>query len=243
MALVARFEAWVRGVLEGRLGALLGARLEPVDIARQLAAYMDAHLTLGSATRYAPNAYRVHLAPRAMQAFSSYQQALADELAASAVAHAQSSGYRFLGRVRVTILADVSLPAHRIRFEADMIDRAALTGDSAGATTPLVLGASSGAGPLPMALVWHDRRFALPTQADAVVTLGRALDNDIILAPATVSRHHARLVPRGGVWLVEDLSSAHGTSVNGRPVATGLIRPGDVLALGGERLVVALESP
>lgn len=241
MAPVARFEAFVRGMLEGRLGAWLGARLEPVDIARQLSAYIDGHLTLGSATRYAPNAFRIYLSPRALQSFSAFQQALADELAASAVAHAQASGYRFLGRVRVVLLEDPSLPAHRIRFEADVVDRAALTGESAGTTTPLVLGPAIAGGPLPMALVWRDRRIALPTDADAVVTLGRALDNDIILATATVSRHHARLVPRGGVWLVEDLASTHGTSVNGRAVTTGLLRPGDVLALGGEHLTVAAE--
>lgn len=232
----------MRGVLEGRLGAWLGARLEPVDITRQLATYMDGHLTLGSASRYAPNAYRVYLAPRAMAAFSTFRQALADELAAGAVAHAQASGYRFLGRVRVGLHEDDTLAAHRVRIEADVIDRAALTGSDQGATSPITLPPAGDGAPGPMALVWNDRRFGLPTSRDAVVGIGRALDNDVILGAATVSRHHARLTPRGGAWLIEDLGSAYGTAVNGRRITTALVRPGDRIEVGGEPLILAADA-
>lgn len=232
----------MRGVLEGRLGSWLGARLEPVDITRQLAAYMDGHLTLGSASRYAPNAYRVYLAPRAMAAFSTFRQALADELAAGAVAHAQASGYRFLGRVRVGLLEDDSLAPHRVRIEADLVDRAALAGSDHGATSPITLPPAADGTPAPMALVWNDRRFGLPARSDAVVGIGRALDNAVILGAPTVSRHHARLTPRGGAWLIEDLGSAHGTAVNGRRITTALVRPGDRIEVGGERLFLAAEE-
>lgn len=242
MRRIARFEAWVRGMLEGHLGAWLGARLEPVDITRQLTTYMDSHLTLGSASRYAPNAYRVYLAPRAMAAFQAFRQALADELAAGAVAHAQVSGYRFLGRVRVALQEDESLAAHRVRIEADVIDRAALTGTDHGATSALTVAAATDHEPAAMALVWLDRRFALPVDREAVVGIGRALDNAVILGAETVSRHHARLTPRGGAWLLEDLGSTHGTAVNGRRVTTALVRAGDRIEIGGERLVLAADG-
>lgn len=237
MAPVARFEAWVRSVLEGRLGTWLGARLEPVDIARQLAAFMDAHLTVGSTSRYAPNSYRVYLAPRVMAGFSGYRQALADELAAGAVAHAQASGYRFLGRVRVALFADERLPAHRLRFEADVVDRAALTGGDLGATSPLAI-APGGDGPPPADLVGAHGRHRLPSDDGGALAIGRALDNDVILGAASVSRHHARIVARGGAWLVEDLGSTHGTAVNGRRIERALVRPGDELVIGAERLRV-----
>ncbi len=244
MAPIARFEAWVRGVVEGRLGTWLGARLQPVDIARQLAAFMDGHLTVGSASRYAPNSFRVYLAPRVMAGFSGYRQALADELAAGAVAHAQASGYRFLGRVRVALLADERLPAHRVRVEADVVDRDAMTGGDLGVTTPLAVPPAApapDAGPPAAQLVGAHGRRALPRADGDVLRIGRALDNDVILSNASVSRHHARLTARGGAWLVEDLGSRHGTVVNGRRVERALLRPGDELVVGAERLRIEVE--
>lgn len=43
------------------------------------------------------------------------------------------------------------------------------------------------------------------------VTLGRAEDCTIVLSDDYVSGHHARLVPRGQEWLVEDTGSTNGT--------------------------------
>jgi pSer/pThr/pTyr-binding forkhead associated (FHA) protein len=45
----------------------------------------------------------------------------------------------------------------------------------------------------------------------APVTLGRAQDSTIVLDDDYVSTHHARLFPRDGQWLVEDLGSTNGT--------------------------------
>jgi ABC transport system ATP-binding/permease protein len=55
----------------------------------------------------------------------------------------------------------------------------------------------------------------------------------VILDDASVSRHHARLTPRGRYWVLEDLDSSHGVFVNGRRVAASLLRPGDQVRIGG----------
>jgi hypothetical protein len=50
----------------------------------------------------------------------------------------------------------------------------------------------------------------------------------------TVSRRHARVELRGGVWYAEDLSSTNGTWINGRRAEAGQpcpIKPGDTVAL------------
>jgi pSer/pThr/pTyr-binding forkhead associated (FHA) protein len=46
---------------------------------------------------------------------------------------------------------------------------------------------------------------------DAPVTIGRAPDSTLVLTDDYASSHHARLVPRDGQWLVEDLGSTNGT--------------------------------
>jgi pSer/pThr/pTyr-binding forkhead associated (FHA) protein len=47
--------------------------------------------------------------------------------------------------------------------------------------------------------------------ADAPVTLGRSQDSTIVLDDDYVSSRHARVFPRDGQWLVEDMGSTNGT--------------------------------
>jgi len=47
--------------------------------------------------------------------------------------------------------------------------------------------------------------------ADAPVTIGRAPESTLVLTDDYASSHHARLVPRDGQWLIEDLGSTNGT--------------------------------
>lgn len=63
-------------------------------------------------------------------------------------------------------------------------------------------------------------------------TIGRAPDNDVVLDHPTVSNHHARLSWRAGSLLVEDLSSANGTFVDGERITTARTRPGAELKIG-----------
>ena len=51
------------------------------------------------------------------------------------------------------------------------------------------------------------------------VTVGRVRGNDVVLPKGNVSKHHCRLIVRGGETLVEDLRSTNGTYVNGRKIA------------------------
>lgn len=68
--------------------------------------------------------------------------------------------------------------------------------------------------------------------------LGRAVDCEVVLDDLTVSRRHARLLFRDGAWVLHDLGSTNGTTVNGTRVTRCQLRPGDQLALGQHRLVV-----
>ena len=75
-----------------------------------------------------------------------------------------------------------------------------------------------------------------------VITIGRAVDNEIRLSHTLVSRHHCR-VEHGaeGCWLL-DLGSSNGTLVNGERVMRRLLVDGDQIAIGKVRLIVHLEE-
>jgi hypothetical protein len=62
--------------------------------------------------------------------------------------------------------------------------------------------------------------------------IGRDPDCDVRLGDITVSRRHARLVFRDGAWMIQDLASRNGVTVNGTPVGRCQLRPGDRLGLG-----------
>ncbi|MCU0682461.1 MAG: FHA domain-containing protein [Polyangiaceae bacterium] len=68
-------------------------------------------------------------------------------------------------------------------------------------------------------------------------TLGRASDNDIVLAQFDISRRHARLERRGESWLLFDESSRNLSYVNGRPIeGPTWLGLDDVAQLGAYRL-------
>lgn len=70
-------------------------------------------------------------------------------------------------------------------------------------------------------------------------SIGRALDNDIVLMDPTVSREHARLILAGDGWHIINLTVQNIVRVNGRPAQSGAtlnIKPQDILVLGSTML-------
>jgi hypothetical protein len=64
-------------------------------------------------------------------------------------------------------------------------------------------------------------------------TLGRSRQCDVMVDDANVSRTHAELRPRGGSWVLTDLGSTNGSSVNGQRIdAPTVVKPGDEIELG-----------
>jgi pSer/pThr/pTyr-binding forkhead associated (FHA) protein len=72
---------------------------------------------------------------------------------------------------------------------------------------------------------------------DAITTLGRDVNNAVVVDDEFVSAEHAVLTFRGRTWYVEDLDSTNGTFVNGSPVdGVAPLGYGDEIQLGQVRL-------
>ncbi len=74
------------------------------------------------------------------------------------------------------------------------------------------------------------QRFTL--RADAATRLGRALDNDIVISDASVSRYHAAIEAANGAFRVRDLGSQNGTWLGGSRVSEAPLSSGDAVKLG-----------
>ena len=69
------------------------------------------------------------------------------------------------------------------------------------------------------------------------IKIGRNTDNDIVIPDVLASRHHATLVPTGGVTEIRDNRSINGTFVNGSRVETAVLHEGDTVTIGNVDLV------
>jgi hypothetical protein len=77
---------------------------------------------------------------------------------------------------------------------------------------------------------------------DAITTLGRDVNNSIVVDDQFASADHAVLTFRGRTWYVEDLHSTNGTFVNGSPVEGAVpLGYGDEVQIGQVRF--RLERP
>ena len=71
---------------------------------------------------------------------------------------------------------------------------------------------------------------------DAITTMGRDVNNAIVVDDPFASAEHAILTYRGRAWYLEDLGSTNGSYVNGRPVeGVAALGFGDELQVGQVR--------
>jgi serine phosphatase RsbU (regulator of sigma subunit) len=63
-------------------------------------------------------------------------------------------------------------------------------------------------------------------------TMGRQSDSDLVLLDTRISRRHAQIVKTDRGYVLEDVGSRHGTTVNNETVTSCLLKSGDRIDLG-----------
>jgi hypothetical protein len=76
----------------------------------------------------------------------------------------------------------------------------------------------------------------------AVINIGRHPDNHLVLDDPRVSRQHAQLRAVRGQYMLFDLGSAGGTTVNNQRIRQAILSSGDVISLAGVPLVYGEDS-
>jgi hypothetical protein len=77
---------------------------------------------------------------------------------------------------------------------------------------------------------------------EPVINIGRDPTNHLLLEDTRISRLHAQIRLIQGRFMIFDLDSKGGTYVNGVPVTSQLLKPGDVIQLAGVPLVYGQEA-
>lgn len=219
-----QFEAIARQLVEGSFNRLFGGEMQPLEIANRLARTMEEKQQDGRS----PDQFHIFLHPADFHSVRRHHPRLQEELAHYVSRLATQAGLQLLNRPQLLVEADASLGPQQVRIythyqQAELPttqfhQREELAGD--------ILAAIRAVDAYLIVEGQHHVPLAQP-----MITLGRRMDNDVVLESAMVSRQHAQIRWRYGRFILYDLSNRGRTLVNGQPVQEYALQPGDVIAL------------
>lgn len=225
-------------------------RLQPIELAKAASRAMQSRRLVGPDGIDVPNAFTIYLHPEDLAEMAGYKAGLEARIARYLSGFADERGLLPVGAVSVELASDEQVRRRAIRVDARMADPFAEPPTRPAVplleTAPLPrVRRSSPSPPLPpgtpMVLVLEDgTQVPVPNGS---LRIGRALDNDLVIADGRVSRYHAQIVSDPTGPLVRDLGSTNGTAVAGRTVAEDRLADGDQLSLGGYRIEVRVGWP
>lgn len=242
--LLGQFESWLERAVEGGSRALFRQRLQPIELAKAAARAMQSERLVGPDGIEVPNAFSIALHPDDLAELAAYKSSLETRIARYLSGFADERGLIPVGAVTVELVPDPGLRRRALRVDARMADPH--IGPSTRPVAPLgstdVLPRVRREPPSPppmgetVVLVLEDgRRLTVPNGS---LRIGRALDNDLVIADSRVSRYHAQIVRDPHGPLVRDLGSTNGTAVGGRTIGEDRLADGDQLSLGGYQIQV-----
>ncbi|MCA9923983.1 MAG: DUF3662 domain-containing protein [Anaerolineales bacterium] len=226
-----RFEAMARRLVEGSFKRLFGGRLEPLEVATQLARVVEDSQQGGKvATRYL-----VKFNPADYDAILANHASLADDLAQYVLEMAREASLVLPVRPDITLSTDPSLDLHEVSIQAVHPQRP-------NANTTQVHKLDKSNHKIKDAIAAVDAYLIIAGRqhvpmAKPLITIGRRMDNDIVLDSAAVSRRHAQIRWRYGRFILYDLSNRGRTLVNGERVTERALQAGDVIGISNVMLI------
>ncbi len=245
MSKLLKFESKAEQWIEGTFGRMFGGRLQPMEVAGALARAMeDEQFMAENGEQFAPNLYWVYLNPDDYDALRQTQPGLPVDLARALIELAARANLRLPDQPIVEIRSDERIPRKQVSVAAQYV---AQTTTPIGQTAEIAIDQFNlarqtlDASQVQSFLILEGRRHVLLTKP--VVTIGRALDNDVVIDDPRVSRHHAQLRIRQSHYVLYDTGSSGGTFVNNQPVSEMTLAAGDVISLAGTQIIFGEDTP
>ena len=243
MSKIARFEALAERLVEGTFVRLFAGRLGPLEVTTHLTRALEDYQVLSpEGIPQAPTHYWVYLHPDDCDTLAIEQLTLEAELAHHVAELAAQAGLALEVTPVIYILPDEGMGPHEVRVEARWMPEEAAEVEKTREMEPSEEKTEATIAPQghPFLILAGCRQVDL---LQPVVSIGRALDNDVIIEDPRVSRHHAQFRRRYGRYVLYDLGSSGGTTINDYPVEECVLHSGDVVSLAGVQVIYGEDSP
>lgn len=230
-----KFEKRLERLFEEPFTKVFKGGVHPLEIARRMVREMEDAKVLGVSGVMAPNRFVVRLSPADHDRLAGVSGSLVAEMEALVISYTNQRDYHLLTRPRVEFERDPSLREGEFFVLASLDEPAG----KAPAVTDhgSVPGRESAQGSLGVLTVLGGERAGQSLDLELERTrIGRAEDNDLVLADPRASRFHAEVEHAPAGYIVRDLESTNGTTVNGRKVRERLLEGGDRLVIGETEL-------
>ncbi|HEY8135019.1 MAG TPA: FhaA domain-containing protein [Candidatus Limnocylindrales bacterium] len=257
-------ERFFERLFERPAARLFQERVERVQIQRGIERAMEAERVVRERRAFVPAHYRVLLSTADAAALDGDMASLTRDLAEQVRVYARAHQYTLQARPSVEVIGSNAVASGDVRVYADRAPaptRNAPTAPPEPAPVPVnadgddapdvdddaatVPGATAVfAAPRPntpraqLAVRSPGQPVSRLNVRPGTIRLGRALDNEIVLADDKVSRHHGQIGIRLGMLVYTDLGSTNGSYLNGALVTEIALGPGDVLQIGSSTVTV-----
>jgi len=259
MSLLARFEGMAEFLFTGafKKGA---ARLQPVEIAKELVKSMLRNKQVSISQVYVPNIYRVYLHPSDWGPLASFGDVFLIELSKYLFAEAERNGYTFLTKPAIELHSDETVNPREMVVEVDFDDsidvdwreeenenyppnesnwRESTTFFRESVKTKLPVEDGLGRNPeYFLEIIEGPDKGKLFTLQNSDVVMGRHGQCDLVLHDPEVSRRHVKLTSGDASWWLDDLGSTNGSFVNGQRITHQMTAPGDRIQIGQSVLMI-----
>jgi hypothetical protein len=251
MGVARNLERRLEGLLEGFFAKVFRSGLQPVEVGRRIVRDMDENRTVSVNKIYAPNEFRVFIGPDDFTRFEPMAPGLEREMSDVVIEAAKEHRWNLMGMPKISFHESEDLGRGEFRTEASLTadpDREppqASTHEpreedlSATRAVAFDTAARLGLGGARASLVVLDESGNPKDKISITnppVTIGRLSANDVVLSDPNVSRRHAELRLTGDRWVVTDLGSTNGTSVNDKLAKEQTLNDGDLLAFGSSHM-------
>jgi hypothetical protein len=236
--------------LEERLQALVEVRLlnylplgnKKNRIAQQLLNAMQGNLIENGEKKITRHAYTLTAHPEQIRQWQNDPQFIHDFKEILKIAAAEA-GFGFAAPLSLSLAADPELQAEEIKIlvSQDTDELADTKGMDFKKSEESTIVPSVDQIPRNAFLIIHGTKVFPLKQA--VINIGRRMENDLTIDDPRVSRNHAQLRAVNGHFVIFDLNSTGGTYVNSQRSHQSVLYPGDVISLAGVPLIYGQDNP
>ncbi len=235
MGIIKSFEHRLEKALEGTFSKVFKVGVHPIEVAKRISRLLEEEKSLAPGETLAPNRFEVYLSPSDYHRFEGYQGVMRTELEKLVIDQAQRRGYTLLTRPAIEFLLEEGLTEGNFEIVARIFTGSVAEPPRDGEKPVFAGERVTGRGYIEV-LDGEEAGRSVELRGGGF-KIGRAEDNDLVIKDMAVSRHHAVIDKTTGGYLVRDLHSTNGTMVNGRRVEERLLEDGDIILVGGTKLL------